>query len=515
MLENFKGQYTYTKLSPEEIKERGILGILYGPIADTKKPTRNGRLYPREAWEQAINDPIFQEQLECKAILGEIEHPEGRDRIEPKEACMCLAEQPKIGDDGLLYGTFHIMNLPNGHILKAYCDYGTKIGVSSRGEGDLEESADGTEQVNAKTFGLTCWDAVILPAVKEARPNYVRIDESLKRKNLQESLNKLVENASESDKKIMEETIKNINSKLNEDINAQKSDNIDESASKEEGKKVKDVDNNVSDRVMTTLKEAIRSKVQLENKIQKLQENLAVSDTKAKELENEVKKYKDSTIRLSKVSLENKNLKKEIEDLKEALAKQEKQSKLQQEQISSLVEASKKQKTSNTSLNESLKESLSSKDKTISILKESIETSKKSYETKITKLNENIDNLKLEMSNKEKDYSTKLSKSKQLVEKYKGYVNGVVDRYVESKAVMLGISVNEIKNRLNESYTLDDIDKICDDLQQYNLRISKLPFDIKKGTRISVKESKPSSTYKVQVPEEDDCTGLEDLMKQL
>ena len=119
------------------------------------------------------------------------------------------------------------------------------------------------------------------------------------------------------------------------------------------------------------------------------------------------------------------------------------------------------------------------------------------------------------MSNKEKDYSTKLSKSKQLVEKYKGYVNGVVDRYVESKAVMLGISVNEIKNRLNESYTLDDIDKICDDLQQYNLRISKLPFDIKKGTRISVKESKPSSTYKVQVPEEDDCTGLEDLMKQL
>lgn len=510
MLEGFKGTFEYKKLSPAEMKARGILGILYGPIADTKKPTRNGRLYPREAWENAIKDPIFQEQLNCKAILGEFEHPTDRDAIDPLKACMCLAEPPKIGDDGLLYGYFHILDLPNGRILKTYCDYGTKIGVSSRGNGDLVEDVNG-DSVDPRTFDLTCWDAVILPAVKEARMNYVT--ESLNKKSLNESLTKLVETATDGDKEIMEETLNNINQKLNEDINAQKSDNINESASKEEEvEKSKGVDNNVPDKVMTSLKEAIRSKVLLENKIQTLQENLAVSDTKAKELENEVKKYKDSTIRLSKVSLENKDLKKEIETLKEALAKQEKQNKLQQEQISSLVEASKKQKTS---MSESLKESLSSKDKTISILKESIENSKKSYETKITKLNEGIDNLKLELSNKEKDYSTKLSKSKQLIEKYRGYVNGVVDRYVESKAVMLGVSVNEIKNRLSESYTLDDIDAICDEVQQYNLRMSKLPFNLNKGTRISMKESKPSSTSKVQVSAEDDCSGLDDLLKQL
>lgn len=509
MLEGFKGKFEYKKLSPEEIKERGILGILYGPIADTKKPTRNGRLYPRQAWQNALDDPIFMEQLESNAILGELEHPTDRDAIDPTKACMCLAEKPKIGEDGLLYGTFHIIDLPNGRILKGLCDYGTKIGVSSRGNGDLVEDING-DSVDPNTFDLTCWDAVILPAVKEARMNYIR--ESMGNKSLRESLSALVENAKDGEKEIMEETIKNITQKLNEDINTQKSDNINESASQEEVKKEKDVDNNVSDKVMATLKESIRSKVQLENKIQKLQENLAVSDTKAKELENEVKKYKDSTIRLSKVSLENKDLKKEIEELKEALAKQEKQNKLQQERISSLVEASKSHKTSSTSL----QESLSSKDKTISILKESINTTRENYEKKLTQLNEKYDNLQVELNNKEKDYSTKLSKSKQLVEKYKGYVQGVVDRYVESKAVMLGISVNEIKNRLNESYTLDDIDKICDDLQQYNLRISKLPFDIKRGTtRISMKESKPSPSYKAPVAEEDDCSGLESLIKQL
>ena len=42
MLESVKGsKFTYTRLTPEEIKERGILGTLYGPIADTKKQTQS------------------------------------------------------------------------------------------------------------------------------------------------------------------------------------------------------------------------------------------------------------------------------------------------------------------------------------------------------------------------------------------------------------------------------------------------------------------------------------------
>ena len=38
------------------------------------------------------------------------------------------------------------------------------------------------------------------------------------------------------------------------------------------------------------------------------------------------------------------------------------------------------------------------------------------------------------------------------------------------------MSKNEILNRLNESYTLDDVDSVCDDLKEYSLYISTLPF---------------------------------------
>ena len=41
---------------------------------------------------------------------------------------------------------------------------------------------------------------------------------------------------------------------------------------------------------------------------------------------------------------------------------------------------------------------------------------------------------------------------------------------------MVGISIEEIKNRLPESYSFSDIDSICEDLQNYRLTIDKLPF---------------------------------------
>ena len=52
MLESFdnvKG-FEYKKLSPEEMKARGILGRLIGPVADFINPTRNGRSYSESLW---------------------------------------------------------------------------------------------------------------------------------------------------------------------------------------------------------------------------------------------------------------------------------------------------------------------------------------------------------------------------------------------------------------------------------------------------------------------------------
>ena len=42
---------------------------------------------------------------------------------------------------------------------------------------------------------------------------------------------------------------------------------------------------------------------------------------------------------------------------------------------------------------------------------------------------------------------------------------------MESKALTLGISTNEIRNRLNENYSFDDIDAVCEKLRSYNIEV--------------------------------------------
>ena len=54
-----------------------------------------------------------------------------------EKVAVCLAEQPMKGKDGKLRAVFDILSTPNGKLLKALCDYGSTLGVSSRGNGDV------------------------------------------------------------------------------------------------------------------------------------------------------------------------------------------------------------------------------------------------------------------------------------------------------------------------------------------------------------------------------------------
>ena len=77
-----------------------------------------------------------------------------------------------------------------------------------------------------------------------------------------------------------------------------------------------------------------------------------------------------------------------------------------------------------------------------------------------------------------------------------------VNRYIESKAVMLGVEVSDIKGKLPNDYSIDDIDSICENLQSYQVNMSKLPFNVDKKVKVKVSKSTNESLN----PE----TGMED-----
>ena len=115
----------------------------------------------------------MKERIENGVCYGELGHPADREETDMEKIAVCMAEQPRKGSDGKLRAVFDILNTPNGRILKSLCDYGSTLGISSRGSGDLETDFDGNESVNPDTYNCEGFDVVLIPAVKEARLQYV------------------------------------------------------------------------------------------------------------------------------------------------------------------------------------------------------------------------------------------------------------------------------------------------------------------------------------------------------
>lgn len=533
---NENNELEYQKLSPEEQTKRGILGRLTGIIADFKAPTRNGRRYSESLWDKTFDDPIMKEKIANRCLFGELGHPADREEIDMEKIAICLAEPPKKGKDGKLYGIFDILNTPNGKILKTLCDYGCKIGVSSRGSGDTFIDTDGQESVDPSTYTCECFDAVLIPAVKEARLQYVT--ESLNnKKTLKQVLCEELENASADDRKVMQDTLKeldiDVDTEQNEGLGtvakvtaaasfvAQHWDDILKGL-KDLGIAVDEIDDNVVNiinrhkelknsktedcnndscentelevkpdavdnakaDVVEELQEALKHIAELESKTIELNEKLSVCYAKETKQDREVDKYKKAISRLSEKS-------------NQVSALQEKVSKLTSEK-----EDMNKQLNENIQKVQKLDENASLRVKSISCLKEDIQSKKqeiRSLNESVDKLNQEkeslnqkVAGLKKDLELKKSEYSSKIEKANSIVENYKKIANKAVDKYIESEAVKLGISVNEIKNRLPESYSFKDIDSICEDLQSFKVSMNNLPFqtNLRENMKVKLTSSK-------------------------
>ena len=70
-----------------------------------------------------------------------------------------------VGDD--VYGEVEILSTPAGNILKELFRNGITVGISSRGMGSVQESGNGTVEVQ-DDFELLCFDFVSTPSTHGA-----------------------------------------------------------------------------------------------------------------------------------------------------------------------------------------------------------------------------------------------------------------------------------------------------------------------------------------------------------
>lgn len=151
----------------------GCLGQLRGPICDWKEPTRNNHYYTRSHWKRVFNLPWVKEAMENNVLFGEADHP--KDRVEPslKEAAVVLVDYQERPEEMDYVGTFDILDTPSGQILRTLAEYGCKLGVSSRGKGNLRK-VGGRNTVDENSYIFGGFDVVAIPAVAKARQEFLK-----------------------------------------------------------------------------------------------------------------------------------------------------------------------------------------------------------------------------------------------------------------------------------------------------------------------------------------------------
>lgn len=484
-MEKLNNNLSYTT----ETKRKGVLGTLEGICADCIQTTRNGRKYNDEVWQHAFNDPLVKEQFANGGIFGQLGHPK-EDQSENEEfncIAICMPNPPKKGSDGKLRGRWDILDTPNGRILKCLCDYGYKIGISSRGNGDIVTDFDGNESVDPETFEFKAFDAVLLPAVKEARLNLVTESLNDKDKKFKKALQESIDNSNDVDKAVMLKTLEDLGINYI-DSHETEGEDLSEIAVTYP-KNVADSNGmNLVDDLQAALKEINDLKMQLFD----LNEQISVSNTKEIRLENQISKLQNALVKSKQSTKVAEAMKKQLlsmkEQLKQSVVEQQRQKKLAESYKNKLneIEGSKSQLNESIETNQKIIKSLQNK---IKSLQDNVEKNSSQNRDIVESLQQEVTALKSDSKLKHSQYTKKLAESTQQVNKYKNIAKIAIDKYIECKCTTLGIKPEDVKSRLNESFSFKEIDDVCEGLRGYNLNISKLPFQVSNIKNISMKEN--------------------------
>lgn len=156
---------TKSKFKILDHKPANVLKRIQGVLSDFKS-NRNGRIYPRELWENVLNSDYVKEMIESHGLVGELDHPEERLEISLQNVSHVINDMWIEGDQVL--GTIDILPTPSGKIVSELIDYGTDIGISSRGAGSV-----GAGNIVDPDYQFITFDFVARPSCEAARLNMI------------------------------------------------------------------------------------------------------------------------------------------------------------------------------------------------------------------------------------------------------------------------------------------------------------------------------------------------------
>ena len=153
---------------------KGGRWIVEGPAQRSDVKNANKRVYPRSIWEKLIGDSnsYVQKMIQERGMVGHLEHPKDG-RTDGAQGAI-LTTKSELREDGVVWNQFEVLDTPHGRILQEYIRKGVRWGVSSRGNGSVNDAGI----VEEATYLLKTWDAVMAPSTPGAFPGVKETPES-------------------------------------------------------------------------------------------------------------------------------------------------------------------------------------------------------------------------------------------------------------------------------------------------------------------------------------------------
>ena len=132
-----------------------------GIFVQGEKRNQNQRVYPVQEIAKAVKN--IQQRIESGvSVLGEADHPDDL-QVNLDRVSHMIERMWMDGQDGL--GRLKLLPTPMGNICKTLIENGVKLGVSSRGSGNVNESG------KVSDFEIQTVDIVANPSAPDAYPD--------------------------------------------------------------------------------------------------------------------------------------------------------------------------------------------------------------------------------------------------------------------------------------------------------------------------------------------------------
>ena len=139
--------------------------FIKGPYMMAENANKNKRIYDLTEMKSEVNR-YTTEMIKTGRAMGELNHPTTAD-VDLGRACHIVTELSQDGN--VFYGKSKVLSTPTGLIVRSLINDGVKIGMSTRGLGQLVSESSGVNRV--KDFRLVAIDCVADPSFPKAFVN--------------------------------------------------------------------------------------------------------------------------------------------------------------------------------------------------------------------------------------------------------------------------------------------------------------------------------------------------------